>query len=99
MKEDVIKIADGLYADRDVVIKSIIEDILSRFKEPSITLRDIRGYNDCTIAISDGKIIKDTWEEDHTGHYCNEKRIVVSEHPDDVMRIETVWHLISLYQP
>lgn len=94
MKEDVIEVANGLYADTKTVISKVVEDLLSTLP---ISRDDLRGVERSLITVSEGKIYKETWDEDHYGKICDEEKRLVSEDPDDIKRIDTACNLINLY--
>lgn len=97
-KYGIIKVADGLYADTDRVVKSVIADILGSIEsEVGISTRDLNGYNHSCVTVRDGKIYKNIWDEDHYGHICDEEKLFVSDKQEDIEKLQTARSLIKLY--
>ena len=87
-KYGIIKVSDGLYADTDRVIKSVVADILGSINgEVCIRLDDLKGHNYSCVTVRDGNIYKETWDEDYHSNICDEEEFFVSDKPEDIENI------------
>lgn len=97
-KYGIIKVADGLYADTGKVVKNVIIDILSSINgEVGIGLDDLKGHNYSCVTVRDGKIYKETWDEDHHSNICDEEEFFVSDEQEDIEKLQTARSLMKLY--
>jgi hypothetical protein len=100
MTQEVIKVADGVYAPTYKVIQEVLNDLLSRLKNCRVVSREINGVSDNSyVYVKNDKVMRQTWDDYFHGSSIRDDEIKeLTDNPEDVQIIRTASNLCEIYK-
>lgn len=98
--ENIVKVADGIYANTHTVVENLVLDILSKLKTCKVNIYDLNGRSNYSyVYVKDDKVMRQTWDETYHGSsITDDKYTELTSDPEDVEKIKIIKGLYKIYK-